>query len=156
MRQPITLCPIGIVRSPVKDRTDTGWGNVKARIELQAEYAGGLRGLDAFSHALVVTNLHQAHFDPEKHLTRRPQGRDDMPEVGILSQRAKDRPNPIGITTVEILKVGDATLEVRGLDAIDGTPVLDIKAYFPAYDLVEAPRVPSWVEELMRHYFRGA
>jgi len=149
----ITLSSIGAVCSPVTERTDMDWGDVAARVELRAEYAGALTGLDGFSHALVVTYLHQAHFDAGEHLMRRPRGRDDLPQVGILSQRAKNRPNPIGITAVEILKVGETSLEVRGLDAIDGTPVLDIKPYFPAYDRVEKPRVPSWVEELMEGYF---
>ncbi len=76
-----------------------------------------------------------------------------MPEVGILSQRAKDRPNPIGVTAVEIVKVVEDCLEVKGLDAIDGTPVLDIKPYFPQYDRVASPAVPAWVDELMKDYF---
>jgi tRNA-Thr(GGU) m(6)t(6)A37 methyltransferase TsaA len=153
MKQSITLSPIGHVCSSVRARTDTGWGDVTARIELKTEYAGALTGLEGFSHALIVTYLHQAHFDPNKHLMRRPQGRDDMPQVGILSQRAKNRPNPIGVTAVEVLKVGDTSLDVKGLDAIDSTPVLDVKPYFPMYDRVEVPCVPAWVEELMKDYF---
>lgn len=153
MSQNIEVRPIGFVSSPVKDRTDTGWGSVVARVTLKREYAGALKGLESFSHALVLTYLHQARFDPAKHLRRRPQGRDDMPEVGILSQRAKNRPNPIGVTAVEILKVGEDCLEVKGLDAIDGTPVIDIKPYFPQYDRVPSPTVPAWVDELMRDYF---
>jgi len=153
MSQTIALNPIGIVISPVKDRTDTGWGSVVASIALKPEYAGALTGLESFSHVLVLTYLHQAHFDTAKHLRRRPQGRDDMPEVGILSQRAKNRPNPIGVTAVEIVKVGEDRLEVKGLDAIDGTPVLDIKPYFPKYDRVRSAVVPAWVNELMKDYF---
>jgi len=82
----------------------------------------------------VVYWLHQADWQPKRDLLRRPQGREDMPLLGIFAQRAKHRPNPVGITTVRLLSVKDNVLTVRGLDAIDGTPVLDIKPYFPAFD----------------------
>ena len=75
-----------------------------------------------------------------------------MPLVGIFSQRGKDRPNRIGMTSVEIVSVEEGTLAVKGLDAIDGTPVLDIKPYYPAYDKKDAS-VPEWVDRLMAHYF---
>ena len=76
----------------------------------------------------------------------------NMPLVGIFSQRGKNRPNQIGITSVEIIAVTDDTLVVKGLDAVDGTPVLDIKPYYPAYDRKDAT-VPEWVDRLMEHYF---
>lgn len=149
----IQLMPIGIVVCPVQTPKDESWGEVVSRIDLAPEYAGGLDGLADFSHAIVVTFLHGAEYRAERHLRRRPRGLASMPEVGIFAQRAKDRPNPIGITAVEIVRVGDADLEVRGLDAIDGTPVLDIKPYYPQYDRVADPRVPEWVDRLMEGYF---
>ena len=76
-----------------------------------------------------------------------------MPLVGIFSQRAKDRPNSIGITAVKIIRVGTDYLEVQGLDAVDGTPVLDIKPYYPVYDRVDDSKTPEWVNELMKGYF---
>ena len=76
-----------------------------------------------------------------------------MPEVGIFAQRAKHRPNPIGITAVELIELRGPVLVVRGLDAIDGTPVLDIKPYVPAFDSRPAAVVPIWIEELMKKYF---
>ena len=76
-----------------------------------------------------------------------------MPLVGAFAQRAKHRPNPIGITAVEILAAEGNVLTVRGLDAIDGTPVLDIKPYLPAFDRVDDARVPAWIEKLMEGYF---
>ena len=72
--------------------------------------------------------------------------------VGIFSQRAKDRPNRIGMTSVEIVSVSGRTLTVKGLDAVNGTPVLDIKPYYPVYDRKDAA-VPEWVDRLMEHYF---
>ena len=75
MSQTIELKPIGSVSSPVTEQTDTGWGDIVARVTLAPEYAGGLTGLTSFSHALILTYLHQARFDRAKHLKRRPQGR---------------------------------------------------------------------------------
>jgi tRNA-Thr(GGU) m(6)t(6)A37 methyltransferase TsaA len=149
----ITLRPIGTVSSPVTERTDENWGEIRSKIILDPEFAGGLLGLEGFSHAIVVTYLHQARYQKEKHLRRRPRNLATMPEVGILSQRAKNRPNPIGVTAVEILDVGHDYLEAKGLDAIHGTPVLDIKPYCPHFDRVEDPRVPEWVDRLMEGYF---
>lgn len=147
------MTAVGRVASPVTAQTDRDWGAVVARIVLEPAYAAGLRGLEAFSHALVVTWLHQARFDAAYDLVRRPRGLATMPEVGIFAQRAKDRPNPIGVTAVRILAVGPGWVDVAGLDAIDGTSVLDLKPYFPQYDRVSGATVPRWVDELMEGYF---
>ena len=148
----ITLTPIGIVKNSVTIRKDTSWGDDISLIKLDEQYAGGLKGLEDFSHAIILFHLDKAKYEKEKHLQRRPQNRDDMPLVGIFSQRGKDRPNRIGMTAVEIVSVEEDTLIVKGLDAIDGTPVLDIKPYYPAYDKKDAS-VPEWVDRLMTHYF---
>jgi tRNA (adenine37-N6)-methyltransferase len=153
MSEPIMLKPIGIVESPVKDPVDENWGTVISRVILRPEYASGLLGLSDFSHVIVVTYLHKASFDPARHLQRRPRGLENMPRVGILSQRAKDRPNPLGVTAVKLLAVGENHVTVQGLDAIDGTPVIDIKPYYPQYDRIDSAVVPAWVEELMKNYF---
>ncbi len=149
----ITLVPIGRVVSPVTAQTDESWGEVTARIEVAAPYRPGLRGLEQFSHAIVVTWLHEAAFLPERDLVRRPRGLPSMPRVGIFAQRAKDRPNPIGLTAVSVVSVEPDGIHVRGLDAIDGTPVLDIKPYYPAYDCRGEAIVPEWVGRLMAGYF---
>src|SRR5258706_15110904 len=128
------LTPIGFVSNRVVDPKDEDWGAVVSEIRLRPELGGGLRGLQDFSHAVVVFLMHEARFDPGAPLTRRPRDRADMPALGIFSQRARHRPNPIGVTTVAVERVEGATLVVRGLDAIDGTPVLDVKPHFPVYD----------------------
>lgn len=149
----LNLEPIGTVRSPVSEGVDESWGDVIAEIQLAEHLAAGLQGLDRFSHVLVVFWMHQSSFDPASDLVRRPRGRADMPPVGSFAQRAKHRPNPIGITAAKLISVSGALLKVSGLDAIDGTPVLDIKPYVPAFDRVTSATVPEWIERLMEGYF---
>ena len=132
---------------------DEGWGGVVSAIRIDPALAEGLLELQHFSHAVVVFLMHEARFDPATHLTRHPRDRVDLPRVGIFAQRARHRPNPIGVTTVRIERVEQGTLVVRGLDAIDGTPVLDIKPHVPAFDAPPHPRVPEWMERLMTGYF---
>jgi tRNA-Thr(GGU) m(6)t(6)A37 methyltransferase TsaA len=143
---------IGTIVSLVKEPIDENWGAVVSEIVLKEEYADGLVGLEDFSHAIIVYFMHLA-TDKERIRTRRhPQGRDDMPFVGIFSQRAKRRPNPIGVSVVEIIQRENNVLKVQGLDAIDGTPVLDIKPYYPR-DRVNRPIIPEWVYALMTNYY---
>ena len=145
--------PIGVVKSPVEEPIDENWRQGIAEIHLHESLAPGLTGLDRFSHLVVVFFMHQYSFTPATDLVRRPQERADMPVVGIFAQRAKHRPNPIGITAVELIEVCEPVLVVKGLDAIDGTPVLDIKPYVPAFDSRPAAVVPMWIERLMKKYF---
>lgn len=149
----ITMKPVAYVHNAVESRKDESWGKDISKIVLEDEYKGGLEGLQNFSHVIIIYYLDKANYNRNQHLQRRAQNREDMPLVGIFSQRGKDRPNQIGMTTVEIISVTDSSLEVKGLDAIDGTPVLDIKPYYPMYDLKENATIPEWVERLMEHYF---
>jgi len=140
------------VKSPVKEGVDKDWGKVVSEIHIDSEFKNGLNGIDSFSNIIVVFEMHKSSWNPENDLVRRPQGREDMPLVGIFAQRAKHRPNPIGITSVQLLEVDGNILKVRGLDAIDETPVLDIKPYFPQFDRVASPRIPEWIDRLMSNY----
>lgn len=143
---------IGKVESPIKEPVDVNWGNVISEIVLDQEYAPGLLGLEQFSHLIVLTVLHMAEYKPEKHLRRRPQDREDMPLLGIFAQRARHRPNRIGVTSVEIIEVNERRVKVRALDAVDGTPVIDIKPYVPVYDRKDAT-IPEWMDKMMKDYF---
>lgn len=143
---------IGTVKSPITEPVDTNWSEVESEVVLKPEYAPGLLGLEGFSHLLVLTFLHEAKFISEKHLRRHPQEREDMPLLGIFAQRARHRPNRIGVTAVEIVEVSDNSVKVRALDAIDGTPIIDIKPYVPLYDRRDAT-IPFWLEEMMKDYF---
>ena len=149
----ISLEPIGYVVNSVEEPVDGGWGEVESRIVLREDLVPALAGLGEFSHVLVVYWMHRAV--PPEVLRRRPQGREDMPEVGLFAQRSKHRLNPIGVTVVSLLRVGDGGLLVRGLDAVNGTPVLDIKPHYPEYDSPADAHVPEWVGRLMAGYFEG-
>lgn len=149
----MTIEPIGVVKNGVVDAVDENWGSVVSEIVLRPELAAGLRGLEQFSHVVVVFDMHQARFDAATHLERRPRDRADMPLVGIFAQRARHRPNAIATTTVAVDRTSGASLFVRGLDAIDGTPVLDIKPHVPAFDSPDMPMLPDWIVRLMQGYF---
>ena len=149
----IEFTAIGTVRNTIVNKKDTNWGNDVSQIVIDEKYEKGLIGLSDFSHIIVVYFLDKALFNMDEHLVRRPQNREDMPMIGILSQRAKDRPNPIGITSCELVAVNNNIVSVKGLDAIDGTPILDIKPYYPMYDCRNDAVVPEWVRRLMENYF---
>ena len=144
---------IGVIRNEVREPVDEGWGHVVSEIVLDEALGDGMDGIEAFSHVLILYWMHRAAEAEPVRMRRRPQGRQDMPEVGIFAQRARHRPNPLGVTAVELLRREKNWLVVRGLDAIDGTPVVDVKPYVPQFDAVKSPRVPAWINQLMEGYF---
>lgn len=147
--------PIGVVRGGRAEAVDDDWGPVTARIEFdpaQLEPAA-TAALDAFSHLDVVFVFDRVDPAAVQRGARRPRGRADWPEVGILAQRAKARPNRIGVTTCELVAVDGLTLEVRGLDAVDGTPVLDVKPHMTGFGPRGPVREPAWAVELMDGYW---
>jgi tRNA-Thr(GGU) m(6)t(6)A37 methyltransferase TsaA len=145
---------IGTVKCPVTEMSQGGWAKVDSEIHLDSQYARGLQGLEGFSHLLVVFFLDRVQgFDPGKQLLRRPRGMEDMHEVGVFAQRTKFRPNSIGVTAVKLLAIAGNIVKVRGLDALDGTPVLDLKPYLPPFDRVDDVKMPLWVGHVMEGYF---
>ncbi|MFQ3646160.1 MAG: tRNA (N6-threonylcarbamoyladenosine(37)-N6)-methyltransferase TrmO [Anaerolineae bacterium] len=147
---PITLHPVGVVHNDVRELVEVDWAKVVSEIHIDAAYAPGLAGLEDWSHVVVLYVMHRAAFDISTDLVRRPQGNDALPALGIFAQRARRRPNLIGTTAVKLLSVEGNIVRVRGLDAIDGTPVVDIKPYAPVYDGVMNPLVPAWFMRLMQ------
>lgn len=147
--------PIGVVRSPRKDLTDDFWGKVDAEIVL-AEHLpdAAFAGLGDFSHVEVIFLMDRV--DPAKVEVgaRHPRERMDWPLVGIFAQRGKARPNRIGLTRGTIQKVEGRVLTVRGIDAIDGTPVVDIKPWMNEFAPIGATRQPAWATELMADYYK--
>jgi tRNA (adenine37-N6)-methyltransferase len=129
------------------------WGAVLSELHFKPNVAGGLRGIHQFSHLLVLFCMHQASYRPDRDLVRRPGGRQDMPCLGIFAQRASSRPNALGVSVVRLLSQEGAVLSVQGLDAFDGSPILDVKPYFPDFDRADCSSEPEWVGRLMRGYF---
>jgi tRNA-Thr(GGU) m(6)t(6)A37 methyltransferase TsaA len=147
--------PIGIVHSPVVNPVDDVWGGVTCRIDLDPSRftADSLAGLAGFSHVEIVFLFHLVKESEIVTGSRHPRNRPDWPKVGIFAQRGKNRPNRIGVTICRLLSVENLALEVTGLDAIDGTPVLDIKPYMPEFAARGEVRYPEWARELMREYW---
>jgi tRNA-Thr(GGU) m(6)t(6)A37 methyltransferase TsaA len=152
---PVMLTPIGRVHSPRTEPIDDDWGDVESTIRLDASRftPDVLAGLDDFSHVDIVYFFDRVD-ESKIHLgSRHPRNRTDWPLVGIFAQRAKARPNRLGVTTCELLDVSDLSIMVRGLDAIDGTPVLDIKPHVREFQARTPVRQPGWIGELMSNYW---
>jgi tRNA (Thr-GGU) A37 N-methylase len=151
----LDIVPIGTVVGGRRDPTDDHWGAVEATIVLDPDVLGpdATAGLADFSHLEVVFLFDRVTPDHVVRGARHPRGRADWPTVGILAQRAKARPNRIGVTICALVGVDAFQLRVRGLDAIDGTPVLDVKPYLTAFGPRGQVRQPAWAEELMRDYW---
>lgn len=146
---------IGWVRSPRTEPIDDDWGPIESTIALDSGRYGPdvLAGLDDFSHIEVVFLFDRVDEAKITLGARHPRNRDDWPLVGIFAQRAKARPNRLGITTCEVLAVEGLEVRVRGLDAIDGTPVLDIKPHVREFGPRGEVRQPRWISELMNGYW---
>jgi tRNA (adenine37-N6)-methyltransferase len=152
--QSFTVTPIGWVASPRAELIDDDWGALEATISLAPPWeADALAGLEQFSHLEIIFLFHRVAPDRPVDQSRHPRGRTSWPKVGIFAQRAKDRPNRLGLCTCELVKVSGTQLTVRGLDAVDGTPVLDIKPYMAEFAPRHVVRQPDWSHELMTGYF---
>ena len=149
-----TVSPIGIVSSPRDDAADDEWGPIRASITMLPPFDGSsLRGLEEFSHVEVIYLFDQVDPSTVCRHARRPRGNAAWPEVGIFAQRAKDRPNRLGLSTCALLGVEDRTIHVQGLDAVDGTPVLDVKPYLREFAPRGSIRQAAWSTQLMANYF---
>lgn len=152
-----SIIPVGTVKSPRTEPIDDFWGDLIAEIHLDKEQftPEALYGLADFSHAEILFLMHKVAPGEIEKGARHPRGRKDWPLVGIFGQRGKGRPNRIGLSRCTIVKVEGTVLTVRALDAIDGTPVLDIKPYMSEFEPIGPIRQPDWSHELMRDYYRG-
>ena len=138
----IELRPIGLIRTEVADADVARQRrDMTSIIELFADYAPGLLGIEAYSHLFILFALHRAPTPTS--MTAHPRGDLSQPTQGVFAARGRNHPNSIGLAVVELLRVDGATLQVRKLDAYDGTPLLDIKPY-DSSDVVKELRVPAW------------
>lgn len=150
----ITLEPVGWVRGGRSDPVDDNWDSEQAVIELAPGLPeNALAGLETFSHAEIIFFFNRVSESKIETGARHPRGNPDWPLVGIFAQRGKNRPNRLGLCTCRILGVDGRRLQVRGLDAIDGTPVLDIKPVMREFLPRSAVSQPDWATELMQDYW---
>jgi tRNA-Thr(GGU) m(6)t(6)A37 methyltransferase TsaA len=147
--------PIGWVRCSRTEAIDDDWDAVASTIWLDTERftPDALRGLEEFSHIDVVYVFHLVGPSDVTIGARHPRSNPDWPEVGIFAQRARMRPNRLGVTTCALVSIDDLQLTVQGLDAMDGTPVLDVKPYMVEFDPRGPVRQPRWSHELMSSYW---
>lgn len=148
--------PIGHVKSPRSEPLDDNWGEVVSIISIDKQRftTDVLQGLSEFSHLEVVYLFHLVGEEAEQTTARHPRGNPDWPKVGIFAQRAKARPNRLGVSTCEFLGIDGLDVTVKALDAIHGTPVLDIKPYMIEFAPRGEIRQPEWSHELMARYWR--
>ncbi len=158
----IELRPIGFVRTRYSDeQIRSSWEGVEGYIEILEEYRDGLRGIEEFSHIIVIAYLHKVTDHQRKTLVVKPRratrlgfSLEELPEIGVFASDSPHRPNPIALTIVELIKIDKNILYVKNLDLFDGTPVLDIKPYTPSRRINDI-RIPNWVkliEERIREY----
>jgi tRNA-Thr(GGU) m(6)t(6)A37 methyltransferase TsaA len=153
MTKPIVLTPIGVVRGGRSQIFEDHWGAVVSRLVLDPAVLdqAATDGLSEFSHIEVVF-----HFHLETRVWRgaaHPRGNPAWPQVGVLAGHSPVRPNHLGVSTCALLEVVGLELTVQGLDAIDGTPILDIKPYVAEFQPAGPVREPAWMRELMAHYY---
>jgi tRNA (adenine37-N6)-methyltransferase len=157
----IIVKPVAYVRNSRPTPGDDFWGGTISEIELAPDIPQeALDGIGMFSHMEIIYYFNQTGDgniragDGKIAYARRPHGNPDYPLMGIFAQRNKDRPNCIGLTTVELIEHIGRVIRVRYLDAIDGTPVLDIKPVFREFMPVTPVRQPEWVGDLMKEYWK--
>ncbi|MEV4430603.1 SAM-dependent methyltransferase [Streptomyces sp. NPDC049602] len=151
----IVTHPVGHVVGGRGEVRDDDWGDVESIVRIDAEAFGpeALAGLDAFSHLEVVYHFDRVRPDAVETGARHPRGNEEWPLVGIFAQRGKNRPNRLGVSRCRLVRTDGLDLHVRGLDAVDGTPVLDIKPYMTEFGPQGPTTQPAWADEIMRRYY---
>jgi tRNA-Thr(GGU) m(6)t(6)A37 methyltransferase TsaA len=149
----VSVAPVGMVTyGRLHPQQTDHWGGVISVVHIDHRFSNDcLVGLDEFSHAEILFLFHLAS-EREAYPPLRPRGRPDLPKVGVFADRGARRPNRIGATICEILQITGHQLTVRGLDAVVGTPVLDIKPVMREC-LPQRVRQPQWADSLISDYF---
>ncbi len=141
----IKVDPIGFVKNNEKEQRFGSFSNEITEIEVDEKFTDALNGIDDYSHVIIVFWMDKVK---DYVITHQPQGNPDVPIVGIFACRCPPRPNPIAMTTVKLIEHKGNKIKVKGLDILDGTPVIDIKPYWPIYDKVKGEIIPDWVNKL--------
>jgi tRNA-Thr(GGU) m(6)t(6)A37 methyltransferase TsaA len=146
----ISLKAIGRVHNSVRKIRREGWESVISEVVLDKRFDEALEGVEEYSHLLILFWLSRVRKAGRKMKKIHPKSRQDLPLVGIFGTRTQYRPNPIGLTLVKLLERKKNVLKVRGLDALNGTPVIDIKPISPRYEFPKKTRVPKWYNQLWK------
>ncbi len=153
MNSKITLEPIAFVRNNRHEKVDDNWSEIISEIEMiDSLPVESLDNIETFSHLEIIYYLDKATNTIVG--SEHPRENQNWPKVGIFAQRKKDRPNHIGLTTVNLIKKEERRLIVTHLDAIDGTPVLDIKPVYQEYLPKGEIKQPGWTTEMMKDYWK--
>lgn len=136
---------IGFVKNNIKKLRFGKFTDEISEIVVDEKFTDALNGIEDYSHVVIVYWMDKIK---DYVITHRPQGNPDVPVVGIFACRCPQRPNPIAITTVRLLERKGNKIRVKGLDILNGTPILDIKPYWPQYDKAEDAVIPEWVNKL--------
>lgn len=154
MSKIISIQSIGIVHSSRKAVIDDLWSQESSYIELHPEYPeDALAGMTDFSHVEVLFHMNQVEPNKIETSARHPRNNTNWPKVGIFAQRGKNRPNQIGLTVCEVLKVEGRRLHLKNLDAVDATPVVDLKPWMKEFGPLSPTKQPEWATELMKSYW---
>lgn len=150
----IQVEPIAHVVGGRIEPTDDYWGGSSAIIRISDRFpVDAVKGLETFSHLQVVFHFHMQDLDELNLGARRPRNNPEWPEIGSLGHRNMKRINRIGVSYCRLLKVDGLDLHVEELDAIAGTPILDIKPHFPDFAPQGDVHAPSWVGEMLTDYY---
>ena len=141
----ITIKPIGFVKNKIVKQRFGNFAKEVSEIILDKKFTKALDGIESYSHIIVVYWMDKIKDFMIKH---RPQGNLEAPIVGIFACRCSQRPNPVGISTVKLMGCKGNKIKVKGLDVLNGTPIIDIKPYWPQYDRVVKGKIPKWVNKL--------
>ena len=151
------LSPIGIVHTDVKDDTLRQRGSIEGRVEVYPEFVKGLDMLEGFSHLILITFLDKVDTESRKvlkvrfrHLQQAGVPFEILPEVGVFASDSPHRPNPIGLSIIQVVRFEGQNIHVLGLDVYEGTPVIDIKPYTP-FRRVDDIRVPDWFSRIVSY-----
>jgi len=142
----VTFKAIGTVRNGIRQAVKHNWQKVDSEIIIDPSLAESLDNLDEFSHIIVIYWLHHSATQDKLPAKVHPMGKQELPLVGRFATRSPHRPNPLGIATVRLLRRQGNILKVSGLDAINGTPVIDIKPYITGYDSPADATLPTWIQ----------
>ncbi|HDX9591290.1 TPA: SAM-dependent methyltransferase [Bacillus pseudomycoides] len=152
-----SLQPIAFVHNERINVEDDLWGEIESVIELTDLYTEeSLQGIEQFSHIEVIFYFNRVKEENIQHTARHPRNNEEYPKVGIFAQRGKNRPNRLGATIVKAVRREGKRLVVQGLDAIDGTPILDMKPVMKEFLPKEEIKQPDWATELMKNYWKGS